>query len=172
MEKQSGSNMAGDSWTLPTTDTSASRDYVGLDRAQPKSPHGMDDVHPLFPNADLAIRTPCEPQVTERAHAPTQQDEFNSSHAEEEGSTGGIPPPRQAAQGSRPPNLESRRLPFRQVPPLRNLYQATSNAPPSRIGNVRQHMDDSHRTGPLDDDGQYDDDDASLGGDDCVPSEC
>ena len=33
LEKQSGSNMAGDSWTLPTTDTSASQDYVSLDRA-------------------------------------------------------------------------------------------------------------------------------------------
>ncbi len=161
LEKQSGSKMAGDSRTLPTTDTSASPDYVGLDRAQRKSPHEMDgsrdatvqanlasthmfhDVHPLFPNADPAYRTPCEPQVTERAQTTTHQDEFNSSHAEEEGSTGGILPPRQAAQGSWPPNLESRRSPFRQGPPPRNSYQATSNAPPLRIGNARQHMDDS-----------------------------
>jgi hypothetical protein len=171
LEKQSGSNMAGDSRTLPTTDTSASQDYVGLDQTQRKSPHEMDgsrdatvDVHPLFPNADLAYRTPREPQVPERAHATTHQDEFDNSQAEEEGSTDGILPPRQAAQGSRPPNLESRRLPFRQVPPPRNSYQATSNAPPPRIGNDRRHMDDSRRTGPLDNDGQYDDNDASLGG--------
>jgi hypothetical protein len=128
------------------------------------STHMLHDVHPLFPNADPAYRTPREPQVTERAQATTHQDEFYSSHAAEEGSTGGIPPPRQAAQGSWPPNLESRRSPFRQVPPPRNLYQAASNAPPPRIGTVRQHMDDSRRTGPLDNDGQYDDDDASLGG--------
>ena len=122
------------------------------------------DVHPLFRNADPAYRTPREPQVTERAHTTTHQDEFDSSQAEEEGSTGGIPPPRQAAQGSWPPNLESRRSPFRQVPPPWNLYQAASNAPPPRIGTVWQHMDDSHRMGPLDNDGRYDDNDASLEG--------
>ena len=134
LEKQSGSNMAGDSRTMPTTDTSASRDYVGLDQAQRKSPYEMDDVHPPFPNSDPAYRTPRAPQVTERAHTTTHQDEFDRSHAEEGDSTGGIPPPRQAAQGSRLPNLESRRAPFWQVPPPRNLYQATSNAPPPRIG--------------------------------------
>ncbi len=67
MEAQSGSNMAGDSQTMPTTDTSASRDSVGQDHAQPMSSREMDDVHPLFPNADPAYRTPREPQVPERA---------------------------------------------------------------------------------------------------------
>jgi hypothetical protein len=136
LERQSGSNMTGDSRTMPTTDTSASRDYVGLDHAQRKTPFEMDDVHPLFPNADPAYRTPCAPQVTERAHATTHQVEFDSSHAEEGDSTGGIPPPRQAAQGSRPLNLDSRHAPFWPVPPPWNLYQAASNAPPPRIGNL------------------------------------
>ena len=136
--------MAGDSRMLPTTDTSASQDYVGLDRTQRKSPHEMEcsqdatvDVHLLFPNADLAYRTPHEPPVTTRVHATTHQDEFDSSHAEEEGSTGGILPPRQAAHGSRPPNLESRHSPFRQVPPPQTLYQATSNAHPRALGMFR-----------------------------------
>ena len=82
---------------MPTTGTSASRDYVGLDQAQRKSPYEMDDVHPLFPNADPAYRTPRAPQITEKAHATTHQVEFDSSHAEEGVSPGGIPPPRQAA---------------------------------------------------------------------------
>ena len=82
---------------MPTTGTSASRDYVGLDQAQCKSPYEMDDVHPLFPNADPAYRTPRAPQITEKAHATTHQVEFDSSHAEEGVSPGGIPPPRQAA---------------------------------------------------------------------------
>ena len=107
--------MAGDSQTMPTTDTSASRDSVGQDHAQPMSSREMDDVHPLFPNADPAYRTPREPQVPERAHATPQQDEINSSRDEDGGSVGGSTPPRQAAQGSR---LESRRTSFRPVPPL------------------------------------------------------
>jgi hypothetical protein len=73
LEKQSGSNMAGDSWTLPTADTSASLDDVDPDQARRKSPpeldggrdttaqaklastHMLHDVHPLFPHADLAL---------------------------------------------------------------------------------------------------------------------
>jgi hypothetical protein len=105
MEAQSGSNMAGDSQTMPTTDTSASRDSVGRDHAQRTSSREMDDVHPLFPNADPAYRTPREPQVPESAHTTPQQDEIDSSHDEDGGSVGGSTPPRQAAQGS---CLESR----------------------------------------------------------------
>jgi hypothetical protein len=138
LAQQSGSNMTGNSRTMPNTDTSFE----------------MDDVHPLFPNADPAYRTPRAPQVTERAHV-----EFDSSHAEDGDCTGGIPPPRQAPPGTRPPNLDSRRAPFHPVPPPRTLYQAASNAP-----TMRHHMDDSRGMGPLDDDGQYNDDDASLGG--------
>jgi hypothetical protein len=157
MEAQSGSNMAGDSQTMPTTDTSASRDSVGRDHAQRTSSWEMDDVHSLFPNADPAYRTPCEPQIPERAHATPQQDEINSSHDEDGGSVGGSAPPRQAAQGS---CLESRRTSFRPVPPLQTSYRVTSHAPPRSFGNMRQHMEDSCR----DNNGQYDDDDASLGG--------
>jgi hypothetical protein len=138
LDRQSGSNMTGNSRTMPTTDTSFE----------------MDDVHPLFPNVDPAYRTPRAPQVTERAHV-----EFDSSHAEDGDCTGGIPPPRQAPPGPRPPNLDSRCAPFHPVPPPRTSYQAASNAP-----TIWHHMDDSHGVGPLDNDGQYNDDDASLGG--------
>jgi hypothetical protein len=80
MEAQSCSNMAGDSQTMPTTDTSASQDFVGRDHGQHTSSWEMDDVHPLFHNEDLAYWTPREPQVPERAHATPQQDEVDSSH--------------------------------------------------------------------------------------------
>jgi len=157
LEQQSGSR---DSRTLPTPGPSASQDYVGLDQAQRKSPSAMDDVHPLFPDADPTYRAP---QVPENAHATTHRVEFDSSHAADGDHPGGIPPPRQAAQGSRPSNLDSARAPFWQVPPTRYSYPAPSNAPLPHIGNMRQHMDDSLRMDPLDDDGHYDDDDASLG---------
>ena len=136
--------------TMPNTDTSFE----------------MDAVHPLFPNADPAYRTPRGPQATVRAHATTHQVEFDNSHAEDGDSTGGIPPPRQAAQGSRPSNLDSARAQFWQVPPTRHSYPAPSNAPLPRFGNMRQHMDDSLQMGPLDDNGHYDDDDA------IIPSKC
>ena len=143
LDRQSDSNMTGNSRTMPNTDTSFE----------------IDDVHPLFPNADPVHRTPRAPQATERAHATTHQVEFDNSHAEDGDSTGGIPPPRQAAQGSRPPNLDSRHAPFHPVPPPRPSYRAASNAP-----TIRHHMDDSHGVGSVDGDGQYNDDDASLGG--------
>jgi hypothetical protein len=164
LERQTDSNVPGDSRTMPTTDASVSRDSVGLDHAQRKSPFGLDDVHPLFPHADPAYRTPRQPQMTERARVSTHQVEFDGSRDEAGDSTGPIPPPRQAAQGSRPPDLDSRRAPFWPVPPPRTSYQAGSYVPTPRIGNMRQHMEDSRGVGPLDDDGQYDDDDASLGG--------
>ena len=46
------------------------------------------------------------------------------------------------------------------VPPLQTSYWANSNAPTPSFGNMRHHMDDSRRN----DNGQYDDNDASLGG--------
>jgi hypothetical protein len=136
LDRQSGSTMSGTSRTMPNPDTSFE----------------MDDVHPLFPDADPAYRTPRAPQVTERAHIA-----FDSSHAEDGDCTGGIPPPRQAPPGTRPPTLDSRRAPFHPVPPPWTLYQAASNAPTMR-------QDDSRGVSPLDDDGQYNHDDASLGG--------
>ena len=131
LEKQSGPNIAGDYRTLPTTDTSASPDDVGPDQAWRKSPPELDgsqdataqanlnDIHPLFPNVDPAYRTTRVPQVTERAHTNTHQNVIGSSHVGEEGSPGGISPPRQATQWSRLPNLESRRPPFWQDQPPR-----------------------------------------------------
>jgi hypothetical protein len=117
----------------------------------------MDDVHLLFPDADPAYRTPWVPQVPERARAIPQQDEVDSSHDDNRGSVGGSTPPRQTAPGS---CLDSRRTSFWPVPPLQTSYWANSNAPPLSFGNIRYHMDDSRRNN----NGQYDDNDASLGG--------
>ena len=138
LDRPSDSNMTGNSRTMPNTDTSFE----------------MDDVHPLFPNADPTYRTPRAPQVPERAPVA-----FDSSHDADGTCPGGIPPPRQAPPGPRPPNLDSRHAPFHPVPPPRPSYRAASNAPP-----IRHHMDDSHGVGSVDGDGPYHDDDASLGG--------
>jgi hypothetical protein len=167
---------------LPTADMSASPDNVGTDRARRKSPpeldgcrdatakanlestHTMNDIHPLFPNVDPAYRTTCVPHVPAMVQATTHQNVVNSSHVGGEESPDGISPPRQATKWFRLPNLESRRSPFPQDRPPWNSYQANSNAPSPRTGNVRQHLDESCRMGPPDDDVQYDDNNTSLGG--------
>jgi len=115
IEAQSGSNVTGDSPTMPTTDMSASRDSVGRDTTQRTSSRGLDDVHPLFPDADPAYRIPRETQVPARSHATRPQDEFARSQEDDGDSVGGSTPPRQAAQGF---CLDSRRQSIRPVPPL------------------------------------------------------
>ena len=69
VEAQSDSNATGDSPTMPLTDTSASWDAVGRDTTQRTSSQGLDDAHPLFPDADPAYRIPRETQVPARPHA-------------------------------------------------------------------------------------------------------
>ena len=167
---------------MPTADMSASPDDVGTDRARRKSPpeldgcrdatakanlestHTMNDIHPLFPNVDPAYRTTHVPHVPVMVQANTHQNVVDSSHVKVKESPGGISPPRQATQWSRPLNLESRGSPFRQDQPPRHLYQANSNAPSPRTRNVRQHIDESRHMDPPDDNIQYDDDDTSLRG--------
>ena len=124
----------------------------------------MNDLHPLFPNVDPAYRTTRVPQVPAMVRANTQQNVVDGSHVVVEESPGGTSPPRQETQWSRPPHLESRHSPFQQNQPPRNLYQANSNAPTQRTGNIKQHLDESRRMGPPDGDVQYDEDDTSLGG--------
>jgi hypothetical protein len=100
IEAQSGSNATGDSPTMPPTDTSASWDAVGRDTTQRTSSQGLDDVHPLFPDADPAYRTPRETQVPARPHATRLQEDFARSQENNGDSVGGSTPPRPATQGS------------------------------------------------------------------------
>ena len=122
------------------------------DKATLELPNRMNDLHPLFPNVDPAYRTTRVPQVPAMVHANTQQNVVDSSHVVVEESPGGISPPRQATQWSRPPNLESGRSLFWQDQPPQHLYQVNSNAPSPRTGNIRQHLDESRSMGPPDND--------------------
>jgi hypothetical protein len=146
LEAQSGSHATGDSPTMPPTDTSASG---GRDTTRHTSSQGLEDVHPLFPDADPAYRLPRETQVPAGHYDRAQETNGDS--------VGGSTPPRQAAQGFR---SDSRRQSFRPVPPLQTSHRATSNAPPPHIGTMRQPLDDYNR----EDGGRNDDDDDSLGG--------
>jgi len=138
VEAQSGSNVTGDSSTMPPTDTS-------------------EDVHPLFPHADPAYRLPRETQVPAGQHATRPQHGFDRSHDADGDSVGGSTPARPAAQSFR---SDSRRQSLWPVPPLQTSHRATSNAPPPHIGTMRQTLDEYG----CEDGGRHDDDGDSLGG--------
>jgi hypothetical protein len=171
LAKQSVPNMSGDSRTMPTEDTLESPDDGDTDRSQRKSLpelEGRRDVtakatlestdtmnkpHPLFPNADPAYRIKRVPQGPEVVQATTTS------------------PPTQDNQWSRPPPMESQRSPFWQDQFRRNTYQAHPYAPPQSTGTIKQHVEESRRMGPPEKDVRYDEDEASLGGGNSIPSE-
>ena len=154
LEAQSGSHATGESTTMPPTDMSASG-APGTTRHT--STQGVEDVHPLFPDADPEYRRPRETQVPAGFHTTRPQVGYDRVEADDEDSVGGSTPPRQAAQGFR---SDSRRPTLRPVPPLQTSHRATSNAPPHHIGTMRQPLDDYSR----EDGGRDDDDEDSLGG--------
>ncbi len=189
LAKQSVPNMSGDSRTMPTEDTSESPDDVDTAQAQRKSPlelEGRRDVkakatleltdtmnkpHPLFPNADPAYRITRVPQGPEVVQATTPQNVDDTSHVAVDDSPGGTSPHTQDNQWSRPPPMESQRSPFWQDQFPRNTYQAHPYAPPQRIGMIKQHVDESRRMGPPENNVRYDEDKASLGGGNSIPLE-
>ncbi len=152
VEAQSGLNATGDLPTMPPTDTSTSG---GRDTTRRTSSHGIDEVHPLFPDADPAYRIPRGTRVP----ASTRPQDVFAHSQEDDGVSvgGGSTPPRQAAQGFR---SDSHRPSMRPLPPLQTSHRETSNAPPPPVGTMRQTLDGYSR----EDGGRHNDDDDSLGG--------